>query len=102
MLKWRSRLIFNIREFYVSFFNENDVPHIYAIALVSIIDFIIIFSLISCFFITNKSIVILMILFLLVINGVIYARIKPIKSKIKYYNYLYIVVFLLSLIALFF
>lgn len=101
MLKWRSKLIHNIREFYVSLFNENDVPHIYAIAVVSLIDSIIILSLINHFFERNKSAVILIIVFLLIVNGVIYAIVEPLKRRIKFYNYIYISVFIMSLFGLF-
>lgn len=94
-------MIYDIREFYVSKFNEKDVPHIYAICLVSILDFLIIYSLITHFFTIDKSYVIFLCFTILIINTLICAKVKPTKKGIKLYNAIYLVVFIISFLVLF-
>jgi len=94
-------MIYNIREFYVSKFNEKDVPHIYAICLISIIDFLIIYSLVTRFFTIDKSYVLLLCLTLLIINTIVYAKVEPTKKGIKLYSVIYLVVFVISFLVLY-
>jgi|SRR5690554_469298 len=101
MIKWRSKLISNIREFYASKFNESDVPHIYAICLVSIIDFLIVYSLLTNFSTIDKGIVILLCLILLIMNWLIYVKVKPTNKRIQLYNVVYVVVFVISFLVLY-
>lgn len=101
MIKWRSKLIFNIREFYASKFNESDVPHIYAICLISLIDFLITYSLITRFSAIYKGNVILLCLTLLIMNWLVYSKVKPTNKNIKFYNVVYIGVFVISFLVLY-
>ncbi len=101
MVRWRSKLIFNIRNFYESKFKEKDVPHIYAICLVSLIDFFIIFSSISHCCVLDKKYIISICIFLLMINTFIYMKVTPAKGNILVQNIVYLTLFIISLLFLY-
>lgn len=102
VLKWRSRLILSIKEFYISKFNENDIPHIYAICLISIMDFMILLSIVVVFTPIIKPHMIGMSIILLLFNGFVYYKIPAAKKRISIENYIYIGVFIISILNLYF
>ena len=102
MLKWRSILLYDLRNFYTRVFKEKDIPHIYAIALISFVDYLISYSILIQLSVNiDTNLVVTMAIILLAINYLIYSKVEIKKQKVLVFNIVYVSLFFASLISLY-
>ena len=101
ILSWRRNLISDIESFYVTTIKEQDSPHLYAIAVVSVIDFFISFAFITMVSDYVRSFMIIYSIFLLIVNGLIYFKTSPVNKNFLFGNIFYFLVFVLSILLLY-
>lgn len=74
-LKYRRQTIERIKNSYIALFNEEF--WLYSVALISIIDFVFFFSIISLFIFSNLTLVFTLITLLLLTNIILYFKVEP-------------------------
>lgn len=80
MLKIRKFFLDSITDFYKTSFGEKDVPHLFAILLFSLFDYLLIYGVSTWLnFIVEKSFVIILIILLPTFNFTVYRKIKEPK-----------------------
>ncbi len=100
MLQIRKTIIDNIAQFYVEVFNEKHVPHIYAVCVLAVFDYINFFSVCIYWDVKlSKPIIVVVILAMVLANYLIYKLISPSSLNNRILNWSYFVATILVLIA---